>query len=113
MQNGAPAPQQLVEFENASVTAVHVFVRVSGTLFKAGWAAPGETVRLNVPGSPFSTVSLVVVPGERLASFRSSPSASGIYTSQPYPLDAMRTHSWRFTGNTLMGSPMVRLRTVR
>jgi hypothetical protein len=53
------------------------------------------------------------VPVERLALFRNSQDPSGIYASQPYPLEALLAHSWRFTGNSLMGSPLVRLRTTR
>lgn len=110
---GASLPEPLLEFENASATAVHVFVRVNGTLFKAGYAAPSGTIALAVPASPFSEVSVVVVPVERLASFRNSADPAGIYASQPYPFDALLAHSWRFTGNSLMGSPLVRLRTNR
>jgi hypothetical protein len=111
---GDAAPlQQRLEFENASATAVHVFMRVNGTLFKSGYAPPSGTIELDVPASPFSEVSVVVVPVERLAAFRSSPDPSGVYASQAYPLEALLAHSWRFTGNSLMGSPMVRLRTMR
>lgn len=101
----APAAEPLLEFENAWTSPVHVFATVGETLLWVGWAAPGSTTRLRLPGPQFASLRLVVVPTGRLAAFRNYD-RSGVYTGESYARDIALAHRWRFSGNLLMAVPL-------
>ena len=97
----AEAP--VLEFEDTSGDAVHVFLQIGDALVRLSRVEPLSRVRLHVSLNSITKARLVVVPAGWLASFRDPNIGAAVaYSTDAYLIPDLLVQVWRFSGSMLM-----------